>query len=33
MRVRFWWEIQKEKDPWEYLDVGGRAIISWILMA
>jgi hypothetical protein len=27
MHTGFWWESQKERDHWEYLDVGGRAIL------
>jgi hypothetical protein len=23
MHIRYWWEIQKERDPWEDQDVGG----------
>jgi hypothetical protein len=24
--IGFWWEIQNERDRWEYLDTGGRMI-------
>jgi hypothetical protein len=27
----FWWEIRKERDSQEGLDVGGRIILEWIL--
>jgi hypothetical protein len=27
----FCWESQKERDPYEDLDVGGRVILKWIL--
>jgi hypothetical protein len=27
----FWWEIQKERDQYENLDVGGRIILRLIL--
>jgi hypothetical protein len=26
-----WWKRQKERDPWEYLYVGERIILKWIL--
>jgi hypothetical protein len=28
---RYWWESQKERDHYEYLDVGERIIIKWNL--
>jgi hypothetical protein len=28
---RFWWEIQKERDHLEDLDVSRRIILKWIL--
>jgi hypothetical protein len=31
VHIRFWWEIQKERDHLEGLDVGGRIILKWIL--
>jgi hypothetical protein len=31
MRVGFWWEIQKERDHYEDLDIGGKIMLSWIL--
>jgi hypothetical protein len=31
MHIRFWWESQKEIDHWEYLDVGDRIILKWII--
>jgi hypothetical protein len=31
MHVGFWWEIQKERDHSEVLDVDGRIILKWIL--
>jgi hypothetical protein len=27
----FWWEIQKETDTCEDLDMGGKIIIKWII--
>jgi hypothetical protein len=27
MQIGFWWEIQKENDYWEDLDVVGRMIV------
>jgi hypothetical protein len=27
----YWWENQKERDPYEDQDVGGRIILKWIL--
>jgi hypothetical protein len=27
MHIRFWWESQKERDPWEDLDVGRRILL------
>jgi hypothetical protein len=29
--VGFWWEVLKERDHKEDLDVGGRIILRWIL--
>jgi hypothetical protein len=26
-----WWESHKERDHWEYLDVGRRITLKWIL--
>jgi hypothetical protein len=31
MDVGFWWEDQKERDYYEYLDIGGRIILKWFL--
>jgi hypothetical protein len=31
MHVGFWWKSQKERYHYEYLDVGGRIILRWIL--
>jgi hypothetical protein len=36
MRIRgmhkvFWWESQKEIDQQEYINVGGRIMLRWIL--
>jgi hypothetical protein len=31
MHIGYWWEIQKERDHWEDLDVGGWTILKWIL--
>jgi hypothetical protein len=31
MHIEFWWESQKERDHWEDQDVGGWAILKWIL--
>jgi hypothetical protein len=31
MHVGYWWETQKERDHWEYGDVGGWTILKWIL--
>jgi hypothetical protein len=31
MHTGFWWESQKERDHQEYLHVGGRIILKWIL--
>jgi hypothetical protein len=31
MHVGYWWEIQKERDHWEYQDVGGWTILKWVL--
>jgi hypothetical protein len=30
MHTGFWWEIQKEENHSEDLDVGGRIILKWI---
>jgi hypothetical protein len=29
--VGIWWKIQKERDHYEDLDVGGRIVLMWIL--
>jgi hypothetical protein len=31
MHVGYWWEIQKVREHWEDQDVGGWAILKWIL--
>jgi hypothetical protein len=31
MHIGFCWESQKERDHWEYLDIGGRTVLKWIL--
>jgi hypothetical protein len=31
MHIGYWWENQKVRDHWEDLDVGGWAILKWIL--
>jgi hypothetical protein len=31
MHMGFWWEMKKERDYYEDLDVGGRTIFKWIL--
>jgi hypothetical protein len=31
MHIGHWWKCQKERDHWEDQDVGGWAIIKWIL--
>jgi hypothetical protein len=31
MHIGYWWESQKERDHWEYQDVGGWTILKWIL--
>jgi hypothetical protein len=31
MHIGYWWERQKEKDHSEVQDVGGWAILKWIL--
>jgi hypothetical protein len=31
MHKGFLWEKQKERNLWEYLDVGARIILKWIL--
>jgi hypothetical protein len=31
MYIGYWWESQKERDPKEDQDIGGRAILKWIL--
>jgi hypothetical protein len=31
MLIGYWWEIQKERDHWEYQDVGGWTILKWFL--
>jgi hypothetical protein len=31
MPIGYWWERQKEGDHWEDQDVGGLAILKWIL--
>jgi hypothetical protein len=30
MHIGYWWEIQKGRDHWEDLDVGGWTILKWI---
>jgi hypothetical protein len=31
MHIEYWWEYEKERDHWEDQDVGGWAILKWIL--
>jgi hypothetical protein len=31
MRIGFWWESRMEIDHREYLEVGGRIVLRWIL--
>jgi hypothetical protein len=31
MRIGIWWEIRKERDHQEALDVDGRVIKKWVL--
>jgi hypothetical protein len=31
MHIVYLWEIQNERDHWEYQDVGGGTILKWIL--
>jgi hypothetical protein len=31
MHSGYWWESQKERDPWEVQDVGGWIILKWSL--
>jgi hypothetical protein len=31
MHIGYWFESQKERDHWEDQDVGGWAILKWIL--
>jgi hypothetical protein len=31
IHIGFWWESQKERDHSEYLNVGGRTILKFIL--
>jgi hypothetical protein len=31
MHTEFWWDIQKERDRYEDVDVDGRIILKWIL--
>jgi hypothetical protein len=31
LNIGYWWEIQKEGEHWEDQDVGGWAILKWIL--
>jgi hypothetical protein len=31
MHIEYWWESKKERDHWEDQDVGGWAILKWIL--
>jgi hypothetical protein len=31
MDIRYWWESQKERDHYEDKDIGGWAILKWIL--
>jgi hypothetical protein len=31
MHIGYWWESQKEREHWEDQDVGGWAILKWIL--
>jgi hypothetical protein len=30
MHIGYWWEIQKERDHYENLDVSGKTILKWI---
>jgi hypothetical protein len=30
MHTGFWWDIQKERDHYEDVDVTGRIILKWI---
>jgi hypothetical protein len=31
MHIGYWWEIQKVRDHWEDLDVGGWTILKWMI--
>jgi hypothetical protein len=31
MHIGYWWENPKERDHWEDQDVGGWAILKWLL--
>jgi hypothetical protein len=31
IHIAFLWERQKERDHYEYLEVGGKIILKWIL--
>jgi hypothetical protein len=31
MPIEYWWESQKERHHWEDKDVGGWAILKWVL--
>jgi hypothetical protein len=31
MYIGYWWESQKERDHWDDQDVGGWAVLKWIL--
>jgi hypothetical protein len=31
MHTGFWWEIEKDRNHYEDLDVGGSIILKWIL--
>jgi hypothetical protein len=31
IRVGFWWKSQKERDPYEDRDAGGKIILKWVL--
>jgi hypothetical protein len=31
MHIGFWWEIEKERDNQEDIDINGNIILRWIL--